>query len=123
MRIMKKDTFLRSFHRVFRSKGLKVQDFNPNGCTGVPNWDAHTKCCCDEHDWYYVRGGHIFHKIYADLLLGYCVIKNGDQILPLRLIIGPLYCLGTSVFGVFFWDWRLSPLKLEEPKPNQGEVL
>ena len=74
---------------------------------------------CDQHDYYYIRGGSLRDKVKADVLFfGYLMIdvakiKNPFKMLTYAFIVR-FYFLMVSIFGHFAFNYTKQPLTNKE---------
>jgi hypothetical protein len=99
----------------YRDLTQEQKDKISNGCGSartallIPNFIFEADCA--HHDFLYWRGNTIFHKIKADTLFYYYMLKDVWRVkhYDLRLfyfITATLYYIIVSVLGIFFFNWR-----------------
>ncbi len=100
---------------------MKYKDLTPqqqanigNGCGGgktalfVPNFTFYADC--NQHDFYYWRGGNIFDKSKADWLFYYYMVKDLKMednyfLKVFYFLMATIYYIMVSVFGSLFFNW------------------
>ena len=96
-----------------------------NGCGGgktalfIPNFIFYADC--NQHDFYYWRGGNLKHKIIADYWFYYYMVKDvgmEDCIVKkvFYFLMATIYYIMVTVFGIFFFNWGKQRIKKDLTK-------
>ena len=73
--------------------------------------DLFFKTSCNQHDFYYTRGGDIVDKLEADVMFYAHMIKSINDLKPhlwqkpLYVLLATIYFFGVSTLGLLFWRW------------------
>jgi hypothetical protein len=86
-----------------------------NGCGGMRTYwlipDFIFCESCNQHDFYYERGGDIFDKMEADLMFVAHMLKQINNHHSqwykkiLHTLLAGVYFIAVSVLGLFGWEW------------------